>query len=61
MALVLQPKTAGFRWKSRYDITVDQLSKCRSICLNVKQLATDVNTIIGCLKPYQTRFDKLLA
>ena len=28
MALVRQPKTAGFRPKSRYDIFVDQLSKC---------------------------------
>jgi len=29
MALVRQPKTAGFRLKSRYDIFVDQLSKCK--------------------------------
>jgi len=28
MALARQPKTAGFRLKSRYDIFVDRLSKC---------------------------------
>ena len=28
MVLVRQPKTAGFRPKSRYDIFVDQFSKC---------------------------------
>jgi len=28
MALVRQPKTAGFRPKSQYDIFVDRLSKC---------------------------------
>jgi len=28
MALIRQPKSAGFRLKSRYDILVDQLSNC---------------------------------
>jgi len=28
MALVRQPKSAGFRPKPRYDIFIDQLSKC---------------------------------
>jgi len=36
MVLVKQPKTAGFRPKSRYDIFVDQLSQYFSelLCLS---------------------------
>jgi len=29
MAFVKQPKTAGFRPKSRYDVFVDRLSRCK--------------------------------
>jgi len=32
MALVRQPKTAGFRLKSRYNIFVDRLSRCWGKC-----------------------------
>jgi len=37
MVLVRQPKTAGFRPKSRYDIFVDRLSKCYAFwaCHNI--------------------------
>jgi len=48
MALIKQPKTAGFRLKSRYDIVIDWLSR---LCID----SLEINRLLSSSESMQSK------